>query len=82
MRGEENLGDVNIRRGIFQDDSLSPLLFVVYLLPITHMLRDAAPRYHFANNGLKVDHLLFVDQVKCYTSNGKSLEILIQTACV
>ena len=27
MRGEENLGDVNIRRGIFQDDSLSPFTY-------------------------------------------------------
>ena len=44
--GEENLRDVNIRRGIFQGDSLSPLLFVVCLLPLTHILRDAKPGYH------------------------------------
>ena len=41
------------RRGIFQADSLSPLLFVVCLLPPTHFLRDAAPGYHFASNGSK-----------------------------
>ena len=82
MRGEENLGDVNIRRGIFQGDSLAPLLFVVYLLPLTHMLRDAAPGYHFVNSGLIVEHLLFMDEVKLYTSNKKSLESLIQIARV
>ena len=38
--GEENLGEVNIRRGIFQGDSLSPLLLVVCLLPLTHVLTD------------------------------------------
>ena len=33
--GEENLREVNIRQEIFQGDSLSPLLFVVCLLPLT-----------------------------------------------
>ena len=46
--GEENLEEINIRRGIFQGDSLSPLLYVVCLLPLTRMLRDAVPGYHFA----------------------------------
>ena len=78
MRGEENLGDVKIRRGIFQGDSLAPLLFVVYLLPLTYILRDAAPGYHFVNSGLKVDHLLFMDEVKLYTSNENSIESLTQ----
>ena len=69
--GEENLGDVNIRQGIFQDDSLSPLLFVVCLLPFTHILRDAVPECHFASNGQNVNHLLFMDDLKLYTSNEK-----------
>ena len=74
ISGEENLGEVNIRQGIFQADSLSPLLFVVCLLPLTHILRDAAPGYHFASNGQKVNHLLFMDEKKLYASTEKSLE--------
>ena len=31
----EYLGTVNIRRGIFQGDSLSPLLFVISMIPLT-----------------------------------------------
>ena len=50
-----NLAEVNIRRGIFQGDSLSPLLFAVCMLPLTYILRDAAPGYHFARNGQKVN---------------------------
>ena len=76
ISGEENLGEINIRRGIFQVDSLSPSLFVVCLLPLTHILRDAAPGYHFASNGQKVNHLLFMDGLKYYASNEKSLELL------
>ena len=40
--GEKNLGEVNVRRRIFQGDSLSRLLFVVCLLTVTHISRDAA----------------------------------------
>ena len=58
-RGKSGRG-FNIRRGI----SLSPLLFVVCLLPLTHILRDAAPGYHFTNNGQKVNHLLFMYDLK------------------
>ena len=82
ISGEENLGEANIRRGIFQGDSLSPLLFAVCLLPLTHILRDAAPGYHFASNGQKVNVLLFMDDLKLYASNEKSLESLIQTVRV
>ena len=39
MSGEQRLGNVRIRRGIFQGDSLSPLLFVLAMIPLTLMLR-------------------------------------------
>ena len=78
----ENLGDVNIRRGIFQSDSLSSLLFVGCLLPLTHILWDATPGCHFGRNGQKVYHLVFMDDLKLYVSNKKSFESLIQTLCV
>ena len=78
VSGEENMGGVNKRRGVFQGDSLSPLLFVVCLLPLTHILRDAAPGCHFASNRQKINHLLFMDDLKLYASNEKSFEPLIQ----
>ena len=82
ISGEENLGEVNIRQGIFQGGSLSPLLFAVCMLPLTHILRDVAPGYHFASNRQKVNHLIFMDDLKLYASMEKSLESLIQTVCV
>ena len=74
--------EVNIRRGIFQGDSLSPLLFVVCLLPLTHIFKDAAPGYHFASSGQKVSLLVFMDDLNLYASNEMSLESLIQTVLV
>ena len=37
------------------------------------------PGYHFASNGQKVNYLLFMDVLKLYVSNEKSLESLVQT---
>ena len=52
------------------------------LLPLTHILRDAAPGCDFKSNGQKVNHLLFMDDLKFCASNEKSLESLIQTVRV
>ena len=36
--GNQRLGNVKIRRGIFQGDRLSPLLFVLVMIQLTLML--------------------------------------------
>lgn len=38
MTGRQTLGIVNIRRGIFQGGSLSSLLFVVSLIPLSMVI--------------------------------------------
>ena len=40
MSNGVSLGNVEIRRGIFQDDSLSPLLFVLCMVPLSLILRN------------------------------------------
>ena len=41
------LGNARIRRGIFQGDSLSPLLLVLALIPLTVILRKMKAGYQF-----------------------------------
>ena len=77
--GNENLGEVSIKRGIFQGDSLSPLLFVACLIPMTYVLRKCGAGYDFSSNGQKINHLLFMDDLKLYAKSEKALDSLVQT---
>ena len=70
---------MKIERGIFQGDSLSPLLFVIILIPLTHILRKASPGYEFASSKEKINHLLYMDDLKLYSKTEKALDSLIQT---
>jgi hypothetical protein len=68
---------VNIRRGIFQGDALSPLWFCIALNPLSDMLNDS--------NGLPIgnlaapvtlSHLLYMDDIKLYAKSLNDLNVL------
>ena len=63
------LGTVSIKRGIFQGDSLSPLIFVLCIVPMTKILRNM--RAGYMSGSVKVNHLLFMDDLKVFGKNGK-----------
>ena len=63
------LGTVNVRRGIFQGDSLSPLLFVVTLIPLSLVLREVKAGYDLTGKKNFVNHLLYMDDLKLYGRN-------------
>ena len=37
--GGRSLAEAKIQRGIFQGDALSPLLFIIAMMPLNHILR-------------------------------------------
>ena len=43
--GNSELGEVEIKRGIFQGNSLSPLVFVLALIPLSLVLRKVKAAY-------------------------------------
>ena len=65
----QRLGNVRIRRGIFQGDSLSPLLFVLAVIPLTLMLNKTKIFYLSKRRSEKINHLLFMDDLKPFAKN-------------
>ena len=74
----ESLTKVNIRRGTFQADSLSPLLFLMCMILLTHVLRKAKARYILGGGG-KINHLLFMDCLKLYGKSENEIKGLVST---
>ena len=62
--GQSRLGNVKIKRGMFYGDSLSPLLFVMTMIPLTLMLRKTNIFYEVKKKGERINHLLFMDDLK------------------
>ena len=67
-----------IKNGIFQGDAPSPLLFIIALIPLTHILKTANPGYEF-RTGETINHLLFLDDLKLYSKSERALDPNIQT---
>ena len=74
------LGHVNIRRGIFQGNSLSPLLFVLVMIPLPMVLRQTKASYKLKRGGKKINHLLFMDDLKLFGKNEDQLDNLVNIA--
>ena len=77
--GKNVLGNVNIRGGIFQGDSLSPLLFIISLISLTMILNKTKHGYQFSTNGQRINHLLYMDDPKLYSRTEKELNSLVET---
>ena len=77
--GGEALVPVDIKRGIFEGDSLSPLLFVRNMIPLSMILkRDESDKgIKLGNADRRVNHLLFMDDLKLYASDEDELESLV-----
>ena len=71
-----------MRRGIFQGDSLSPLLFVLAPIPLTMVLRNVKAGYDLAGGKAVVSHLLFIDDLKLYGKSERQVDSLVNTVRV
>ena len=79
--GNSELGEVEIKQGIFQGDSLSPLVFVLALIPLSLILRKPKAAYEFLKSKKKINNLLFMDYLKLHSRTEKGLNSLVQSSC-
>ena len=71
-------GPIRIKKGIFQGDSLSPLLFTMSLNPLSQELQKTGYRYQL-DEQTKINHLFYVDDLKLYGTSDNQLTRLINT---
>ena len=77
--GRETLGDLKINRGIFQGDILSSVLFMITLITLTVLLRDMEAGYMLEESRRKINHLLFMDDLKLYGKTMQELDSQVRT---
>ena len=69
--------NIDINSGIFQGDSLSPLLICLALTPLSYELNDTGYGYKIREG--RINHLFFMDALKLYGKNNKELHGLLCT---
>ena len=72
LRHENGILEVkNIRicRGIFQGDSLSPLLFVLAINPVSYLLDKG--NFGYKIDDVRFNHVLYMDDLKTFAGNSK-----------
>ena len=75
--GGKRLAEAKIQRGIFQGDALSPLLFIITMMPLNHILRKCTAGYKLSRSQCKINPLMYMVDIKLFAKNEKELETLI-----
>ena len=74
-----DLGEVNVKRWIFQGDSPSPLLFLLSIVPLFLILKKVNACYKWGKKEYKLNHLLFMDDLKLYAMSEEQTNTLVRT---
>ena len=71
--GGKSLAEAKVQRVIFQGDELSPLLFIIAMMPFNRILRKCTVGYKFTKSQEKINHLMYMDDIKLFVKNEKEL---------
>jgi hypothetical protein len=68
LHAENNLietEDIKIQCGIFEGDSLSPLLFCIFLIPLTEQLNSLNKGYEEQTTMTQISHFIWMIITDC-----------------
>ena len=74
-----DLCEVDVNRSIFQGDSLSPLIFVICMIPLSLLLRKVKASCEWGTKEFELNHLLFMDDLKLFGKSDEQIDSLVQT---
>ena len=77
--GGRRLAEAKIQRGIFRGDALSPLLSIIAMMPFNHILRKCTAGHKLSRSQEKINHLMYMDDIKLFAKNEKGLETLMHS---
>ena len=77
--GGKSLAETKIQRGIFQGDALSLLQFIIAMMLLNHILRKCSAGYKLSRSREKINHPMYIDDIKLSAKKEKELETLIHT---
>ena len=77
LLNQDIIGIISIKCGIFQGDSLSPLLFIICLIPLSSLL--SSNKFGFKIENDIINHLLYMDDLKLYGKSEKEIDALVNT---
>ena len=73
---EQTLAGVKMQRGIFLGDAL---LFIIAMMSFIYIFRKCTEDYKFIKSQEKINHIMYMDNIKIFAKNEKELETSIQT---
>ena len=67
--GGKSLKEVKIQRGRFQGEVLSPLIFVIAMMPLSLIFRKRTGGNNIYKSQEKINHLMYMDDIKLFVEN-------------
>ena len=74
--GMMEVPNIKIQRGIFQGDTLSPLLFIIAINPLSFLLNKSGMGYDM--DGVKFSHMIYMDDIKTFSGSIKGNQEMIK----
>ena len=66
-------------RGIFLGDALSQLLFIIATMTLNNIFKKCTAGYKLTKSQEKINHLMYMDDIKLLAKNEKELKTLKHT---